>query len=99
VRTVPGSPPDMIVFEADGARYGPFGWAGPWPPEERLGLAVGERSGIAKVFPVEDEERVRVAAAETGTVRVWICDRASASSLPDDVESEHVARMALYRPA
>jgi len=72
------------------------GWDGPWPPPERLGVAVGNETGYVSIFDV-DATVVQDALPRVRTIaRVQFYKRVSASALPDDFESEHVFRGAEY---
>jgi len=58
---------DRLLFRADpDARYNEaiFGWSGHWPPPERMGLAVGAKSGGHTAFDPATVERDAYAAAE-----------------------------------
>ena len=70
------------------------GWTGPWPPPEKMLVAVGRQTGLAKVtepatlnIPMDELEAV---------AHVTVYRRDSASVLPDDFDSPHVFRGAVY---
>jgi hypothetical protein len=72
-------------------------WSGPWPPPERMGIAIGKTSGYISVY--DPGELTEAQHSELPVVAdVTIYRRESASQLPDDLDHEHVARGALYRP-
>lgn len=78
------------------------GWTGPWPPPERMGLAVGEQSGIVQVFQpgdVSEPDSNWLAEAKlAGTIRVMTYRLRNASTLPDSFDAPNLFRGADYVP-
>jgi hypothetical protein len=74
------------------------GWTGPWPPPERLGVAVGRDTGIVAYFEESALEEKGVALEELERLcSVTFYRRAEFSTLPDEVDAlENVSRAARY---
>lgn len=92
-------PPDMLRFLDPRLESGrlEFGWTGPWPPPERLALAIGRESGIVRVIERDDVDADLLRELEDApTIDVVDFTLRNASSLPDEFESEHVFRGAEY---
>jgi hypothetical protein len=93
--------PDQLRFSKlgiEGVGEVMVGWTGPWPPPEKLGVAVGRSTGMVSVFEPDSlpddtsmDEVERVA-------RVIICKRVNASQLPDEFAHPNVFRGADYEP-
>lgn len=86
--------PDMVRFRGGLVSLLEVGWTGPWPPPERLGVAVGLESGIVTVF--EPDEANVALLNDTDTIRWSIYQRRSASSLHDDIDRTRLFRGAEY---
>lgn len=89
-------PPDMLRFLGGVVTKHEAGWAGPWPPPERMGVAVGRESGMCTVFEPTDEHLELLRQAPSIDVAVY--QLRNASQLPDGFESEHLFRGAEYVP-
>jgi hypothetical protein len=84
-----------LLVEADKLRVM---WKGPWPPPDKMAIAVGRETGIPKVFePAKLGEGLTLADVQD-VAHVTLYDRVSASELPDDHRSPHLARGAIYLP-
>ena len=55
--------PDMLRFLGGVMTKHEVGYSGPWPPPERMGLAVGRESGMTSVFDPTDGNLKGPAAA------------------------------------
>jgi hypothetical protein len=88
----------MIRFQGGPEDGKLHGWTGPWPPPERMGVAVGRQSRELVHFDEETLEKQGVALEEVERVAeiTWY-ERQSFSKLPETVDAlSHVARGALY---
>lgn len=72
------------------------GWNGPWPPPDRMGLAVGSQSGIVSVFEPTPDKLLMLEAEPT--IKVAVYRLRNASRLPDDIDRTRVFRGAEYVP-
>lgn len=88
--------PDMLRFLGGVVPKHECGWAGPWPPPSRLGLAVGHESGMRTVFDPDETHLDLLRSVDSIDFAVY--ELRNASQLPDDFESEHVFRGAEYVP-
>lgn len=93
------SPSDMLRFLGGPIDQHEVGWTGPWPPPERMALAVGGESGIVKVFdPAEIDAAALHSARALPSISVCVYRLRNASQLPDDFDSKYVFRGAEYVP-
>lgn len=87
------------LVDAGGTRIMEAWWTGPWPPPERMVLCVGRQSGATKLTTYAQWEVSRTDLVQFDQHIVsHHFQRAQASDLPDDMESPHIARGALYTP-
>lgn len=91
--------PDHLRFKGGVSELVPGGvmvqWDGPWPPPERMGVAVGRSTGMVTVFAPEDVDAVQMVEVHQ-VAHVTIYKRVTASILPDDFEHPNVFRGADY---
>lgn len=92
------TPPDMLRFYLPSGGTHEVGWNGPWPPPDRLTLAIGQESGMVRVIDratSKPEDLEALDACET--ITQIECLLANASTLPDDFHDAHIFRGAEYR--
>jgi hypothetical protein len=89
----------VIRFEGGPVSGTLSAWLGPWPPDEIIGVAVGNLTGRVTYFDPDDLPAGVTLADLHAVATVAYYRRATYSQLPEAVDDmAHVARAALYRP-
>jgi hypothetical protein len=91
---------DVLRFVGGVVLVHEVGWRSPpWPPPDRMGLAVGRLSGMVRVFdPDTIEGDVIAEVKDCETIAVCVYRLRNASQLPDDIDRTRVFRGAEYVP-